>query len=561
MAGTERGRAVNRKVLALFGVIAVLVIALGALAIIVVGGGSNDNSAGATGTKTPSGSGSRSGGDSASADLRLTGADPITLDPALTSDADSATYVVEIFGGLVTLDKDLKVIPDLAESWDVSPDGLTYTFHIRKGAQFHDGRPVTADDFKYSMERAANPATGSTTAEAYLGDIVGVKDVTRGRATSISGIKVVDSSTLQITIDAPKPYFLAKLTYPTAFVVDKNQVESNPRNWTRKPNGTGPYKLQEWRLGERIILVANDKYHLGAPAVKRVLFNLAGGSTLTQYENNEVDVSGISINDIDRVQSPRDPLNKDYKTGPNLSISYIGFNTQTPPFDDPKVRQAFAMAIDREQIAKVVLKNMVPAANGFLPPGTPGYDPNSQGPKFDPAAARQLLQDSKYKGNLPPVTLTEGGGGGGANVGLITQAIIQMWKDNLGVTVNVAQSETAAFFDDLDRGKLQMFDSGWILDYPDPENVLDLLFYSTSRQNNSRYSNPAYDNLVLQARTEPDSEKRYALYRQAQQILLQDLPWIPLFFGQDHFVVKPYVKGWEPTPIVIPFLRYVSIQK
>lgn len=546
----------NKTVLALFGVIAALVIALGVLAIVVVGGGGGDDDATQGDPLKPSDSGSSG---AAAGDLRLLGGDPITLDPALAGDAGSATYIVEIFGGLVTLDRDLKIVPDIAERWDISPDGKTYTFFLRRNALFHDGRPVTAADFKYSLERTANPRTASLTAEAYLGDIVGARDMIRGRADSISGIEVVDGTTLRITIDEPKPYFVAKLTYPTAFVVDRNQVESNPRNWTRKPNGTGPYKMQEWRLNERIILQANDRYHLGAPSVKRVLFNLAGGSALTQYENNEVDVSGVSINDIERVTSPRDPLNKDYKTGPNLSISYIGFDVKKPPFDDPKVREAFAISIDREQLARVLYKGMVPVANGFLPPGTPGYDSNSKGPPFDAARARQLLQESKYQGRLPPITVTEAGGG--ANVGLDTQAILEMWRQNLGVEVTIAQSEVAAFYDDLDRGLLQMFTSGWILDYPDPENVLDILFYSRSRQNNTHYSDPEYDAIIERARTEQDVERRLALYRQAEQMLLRDLPWIPLYFGADHFVVKPYVKGWEPVKIVVPFLRYVSIEK
>ncbi len=555
MSNQSQSGGVNKKVLALFGVVAALVIAIGVLAIVVLGGSKKSSNGG---TNSQNGAGSGDSG-SASADLRLLGGDPITLDPALATDAGSATYIIEIFGGLVTLDKSLKIVPDLAESWDISPDGKAYTFHIRKNAMFQDGRPVTADDFKYSMERAANPNTGSTTAEAYLGDIVGVKDMARGRAQSISGIKVVDSSTLQITIDAPKPYFIAKLTYTTAFVVDKNQVDANPRNWTRKPNGTGPYKLQEWRLGERIILQANDKYHLGAPSVKRVLYNLAGGSSLTQYENGEIDISGVGINDIDRVRSQRDPLSKDYKTGPNLSIDYIGFNTQQAPFDDAKVRTAFEMSIDRDQLAHVVLKDLVQVANGFLPPGTPGYDETSKLPAFNPTAAKQLLQDSKYNGRLPTVTITVSGTG--ANADIETQAIVQMWKQNLGIDVQIAQAETASFYDDLDRGKFQMWSLGWILDYPDPENVLDLLFASTSRQNQTHYNNPDYDNLITQARTEQDTTKRLQIYQQAQKVLVQDMPWIPLDFPQDSFVVKPYVKGWDSTPIVIPILRYITIQK
>jgi oligopeptide transport system substrate-binding protein len=415
---------------------------------------------------------------------------------------------------------------------------------------------------KFSLDRTAKLGqTTSATADAYLGDIVGARDVTRGRADSISGVKVVDSQTLQISIDAPKPYFLAKLTYPTAFVVDKAQVESNPRNWTRKPNGTGPYKMVEWRLNERIILEANARYHLGAPSVKRVLYNLAGGSSLTQYENGEVDVSGISINDIERVQSSRDPLSKEYVSGPKLSVSYIGFNTQTAPLDDPKVRQAFAMAIDREQIARVVLKGMLPVANRIMMPGLPGYNKEAKALAFDPARAKQLLAESKYRDarGLGNVTMAEIGGG--ASAGFDTQAIIEMWKQHLGVEVSISQSESASFYDDLDRGKLQMFSIGWIMDYPDPEDIIDLLFHSRSRQNNTRYSNPEFDGIVEQARTEQDVTKRLQLYQRAEGILLQDAAWVPLYFGKDHFVVKPYVKGWTSVPIVIPFLRYLTVQR
>lgn len=525
-----------------------------ALALIACTGSSNDN--GTSGSSSTKNDSSAAG----AGDLRLLGAEPITLDPALASDATSASYVVELFGGLVTLDKTLQIVPDLAESWDISPDGTVYTFHLRKNALFGDGKPVTAADVKYSIERTAKLGqTTSTTADAYLGDIVGARDMIRGRATSVSGVEVVDNNTVKITIDAAKPYFLAKLTYPTAFVVDKQQVESNPRNWTRKPNGTGPYKIERWDLNQRMILVANDRYHLGAPQVKRVLFNLAGGSSLTQYENNEIDVSGIGVNDIERVQSTRDPLNKEYVSGTNLSISYIGFNTKTPPFDDVNVRLAFAKAIDKEQIARVVLKGMLPVANSIMQPGLPGYNANAQAPTFDPAGAKALLQQSKYAGKLPPITLTEVGSG--ATAGFDSQAILEMWKQNLGVDVSIAQSEEASFFDDLDRGKLQAFAIGWVMDYPDPEDVIDLLFYSKSRQNNTGYANDQVDNLVVSARTEQDPQKRIQLYQQAEQIILSEAPWVPLYFGKDHYVVKPYVKGYDPLPIIIPHLRYITIQK
>ena len=530
---------------------------LGLVAFALACGGDDSGDGGNGDDFAPSGS-----QGAGAADLRLLGGDPLTLDPAIAGDAGSATYIVELFGGLVSLDKNLQIIPDIAERWEISGDGKVYTFFLRRNAQFHDGKAVTAQDFKYSLERTAKLGqTTSATADAYLGDIVGARDVTRGRAEAISGVQVINDSTLQITIDAAKPYFLAKLTYPTAFVVDKQQVESNPRNWTRKPNGTGPYKMVEWRLNERIILEAHNRYHLGAPSVKRVLYNLAGGSSLTQYENNEIDVSGISINDIERVQSQRDPLSKEYVSAPNLSISYIGFNTKQPPFDDPNVRLAFAKAIDREQIARVVLKNMLPIANGLMMPGLPGHNPSARAPSFDPAGARQLLSESKYQDvrGLGTVTMTEIGGG--ATVGFDTQAIIEMWRQNLGVEVTISQSESASFFDDLDRGRMQMFSIGWIMDYPDPEDIVDLLFYSRSRQNNTGYSNPDVDGILEQARTEQDVTRRMQMYQQVEQMILDEAPWIPLYYGRDHFVVKPHVKGFDPVPIVIPFLRYVSIQR
>ena len=151
--------------------------------------------------------------------------------------------------------------------------------------------------------------------------------------------------------------------------------------------------------------------------------------------------------------------------------------------------------------------------------------------------------------------------GEGATVGPYIEAVREMWRTNLGVQVEISQTETASFFDDLDRGRLQMFISGWIMDYPDPEDIIDILFNSRSRQNNTRYENPEFDDLVVRARTEQDVEKRLQMYRDAEQILLRDLPWVPLLFGADHFVVKPYVKGFDVSRLVIPRLRYITIQK
>lgn len=451
-----------------------------------------------------SGGNESSGGGESSASgptLRMVGSDPLTLDPAIVTDADSANYIVEIYSGLVTIDKDLKIAPDIAKSWDVSADGKTYTFHLRNDVVFQQtGRQVTADDFKYSMERTASPDTASTTAETYLGDIVGAQEMINGTADHISGIEVVDDFTLRITIDAAKPYFLAKLACPTAFVVDRTQIESDPRNWSRKPNGTGPFMVKDWKLGESLTLQANDRYYGGVPSVKTVSFVLSGGSQLTMYQDDEVDVAGISMADIDRVRDPSDPLHSEYVSADEMSLYYLGFNTQKPPFDDPKVRQAFAMSIDLQKIDDVVLKDMAPVAHSIMPPGLPGYNASATAASFDPEKAKQLLAESKYGSadGLGKITLNEVGVG--ATAGDDIQAMVQMWKDNLGVDVQIQQTDEATFFQDLDKRSYQMFTAGWILDYPDPEDILDILFNSKSNQNTTGYDSPQVDQLLTQAR-------------------------------------------------------------
>ncbi len=500
--------------------------------------------------------------------LRLAGGqggsmDPPTLDPALASDAASSVYVVEIFSGLVSLDPNLKVIPDLAESWDLSTDRTEYTFHLRKDAKFQDGRPVTAQDFKYSIERTTNPATLSSTADTYLGDIVGVKDKLNRKASEVKGVQVVDDYTLKITIDQPKSYFLAKLTFPTAFVVDKNNVERGGRTWTDRPNGTGPFKLQEYVRGQRLILAKNTNYYRDPkPQVDEVDFILTGTSPMTMYENGDLDAVSVSINDIERVSDPNSPLNKELSVGPELSTSFIVFNLKKPPFDDPKVRQAFALAIDRKTISEVVYKKMVKPANSILPPGMPGFNSNLPSATYDPAQAKQLLAQSKYAGKIPDITWTTAGAGGGTASDI--QAIAGMLKDNLGVNISIQQTDWASFLgqiNDPPNNQFQIFDIAWIADYADPEDFLNILFHSGSTGNWANYSNPDVDKLIDQAGLEQDPSARFKLYQQAEQMILSDAPVVPLAYSETYDLTKPYVKGMIYPPLIIPRLQYVSLEK
>ena len=232
--------------------------------------------------------------------LNLYGIDPYTLDPAVSGEMSSQQYIVQIFSGLVRLDDNLEPAPDIAERWEISNDGRTYTFYLRHDVKFQDGRPMKAEDVKFSWQRAADPATGSLTAATYLGDIVGVKEVLAGNTKEISGVKVIDEYTLQVTIDAPKSYFLSKLTYPTAFVVDKDNVGAGGE-WWRSPNGTGPFKLKEWTEGSQLVLERNNLYYGKVASVDSVVFHLLAGFPMDLYETGQIDVAGVSLDYIDRV--------------------------------------------------------------------------------------------------------------------------------------------------------------------------------------------------------------------------------------------------------------------
>ena len=559
----------NRLIAIMLGVVALLLLLIGGTSAVLLLSGGGDDEGSRSGVTT----GEQSEVDSVddSSRLRLANADPITMDPHLAGDALSAEYIVEIFGGLFTISPppELNVIPDLAEDFPtISDDGLTYTFTLRPDARFHNGRPVTAEDVQWSLERASSPvplgASGpSTTALAYLGDIVGVREHFFGLADEITGVRVVDERTLEMTLREPLPpaLFLAKLTYPTAFVIDRQQVERNPRNWTRQPNGTGPYKLREWRLSERIMLEANDRYHLGAPHVQQVLYLLSGGSSLTRFENGELDVAGISLADVERARDPNSDLNPLYTVYPQFTISYVAFNNNVPPFDDPNVRRALALAIDRKKVAEVTFNNMLMPATGILPPQLPGFTPEDKTLQFDPDAARAALAASTYgsAANLPPIVLTEVGGG--AEAGIDTQAFLEQWRTELGIEVEIRQTDFATFLADSDAGRLQMYNAGWILDYPDAEDILDLKFHSQSSLNDIGYANEELDALLDRARVERDPELRIKLYQQAERLIVDDVAWIPLYFSQSHVVVNEAVEGWFEPPMVIPRLRFIRVDR
>jgi oligopeptide transport system substrate-binding protein len=493
-----------------------------------------------------------------SGELSLYDNGPVTLDPALSAEMSSHTYIMQIYSGLVTLDAQLRPAPDIAERWQKSSDGKVFTFYLRKDVKFQDGRALTAQDVKYSWERACLPATRSTTAGTYLVDIIGAPDMLSGKATTLSGVKVVNDLTLEVSIDAPKAYFLSKLTYSTAMVVDRNNVAAGAE-WWRKPNGTGPFKLANWTPDQILVLERNERFYGKMPELKKVTFKLFGGIPMAMYETGEIDVTPVYRSEIDKARDPQGPYLKQLQVSSELSFSYIGFNCSVAPFDDADVRRAFSMAINRQRIIAATMSDMVTPAKGILPPGIPGYSDKLNGLPYDPAAAKKLLNASRYAGKMPPVIVDVSGWGNAIPDWL--GAAIQDWRVNLDVEVKVRQLEPEDYMYSIRQEKDQMFINGWIADYPDPQNFLDLLFHSGVENNNGEYSNREIDALLDKAAVEPDENLRYDLYRKIEQSLVEQAATLPMWHNTNYNLVKPYVKGFSVNAVGIPLLSQVTVTR
>ncbi|MBI2858953.1 MAG: peptide ABC transporter substrate-binding protein [Chloroflexi bacterium] len=501
------------------------------------------------------------GGPNGSGALNLTDNGPLTLDPAIAAESGSGSYIIQIFSGLVRLDEDLKIAPDIAQSWEKSNEGKTFTFRLRRDVAFHNGKAVKAGDFKYSWERALAPATGSTTAQTYLGDIAGAEDMLTGKAGALSGVKVIDDHTLQVTIDQPKAYFLYKMAFPTAFVLERANVESG-KSWWQRPVGTGPFKLRSYEKDQSLVLERNGGYYGEKAKLSQVSYKFLAGNPVQLYQQGKVDVTGVPSIYIGLVTDASNPLSRELSVSPQFNFFYIGFNAEGPPFDDVKVRQAFTYAVDKERVTALSALGTVEAAYGILPPGMPGRNPGLSGLRFDPVKARALLSSSMYGSSFsrgsPEIVFTTSGYGGfiSSEVG----GVIEEWRRNLGVEVTVRQIEPEPFAFLLKQEKDQLYDNGWIADYPDPQNFLDVLFHTGTYNNTGGYSNHQVDRLLDQAGVEQDQDARLKLYQQAEQLIVDDAAVLPLFFARSYVLVKPWVKGYSVSPLGFAMLNKVSIE-
>ncbi|MCB9419334.1 MAG: peptide ABC transporter substrate-binding protein [Ardenticatenaceae bacterium] len=489
--------------------------------------------------------------------IRLIDSQPRTLDPALTLGGPDGP-LGHIFSGLVSLDTNLQIQPELAAGWTVSDDGLLYTFYLRQNAVFHNGRVVAAADVIYSWERAADPTTGSDTVLTYLGDIDGLQAKYEGRADHISGLRLVDDHTLEVRLNAPVVYFLQKLAYPVAYVVDEQNVAET--DWEHHPNGTGPFRLDTWRDDDVMILLRNDNYYLEPAHIGRLVYNLGPGLPLSMYETDEIDLVGIGGDTLARALDPNDSLSADLRMGVSMCTSVIGLNNRLAPFDDVRVRQAFNYALDKQLLIETFADGNGLVATGPLPPGMPGYTGKSAGYPYDPERARQLMADAGYANpaDFPVITYTTAGYG---DVGDYVTAVITMWQKNLGITIQPVVLDPFTYYDELYDGNIgHLFSSGWCADYPDPQNFLDVLYHSDAPQNLGGYSNLDVDRQLEQARVERDVSVRMALYGEIEQEIVADAPVVFASHGVTAVLVKPRVQNYVLTPIGVVQWQYVSLR-
>ena len=433
----------------------------------------------------------------------------------------------------------------------ISADGKTYTFTLRDGLQFHNGRAVTADDVKYSLTRALDPKLGSTVAMNYLDDIAGAKELNAGKATELTGVKVIDPKTVAITLVAPRAYFLGKLTYGTGYLVAREAVEKGDKTqggaWqinAKNAVGTGPFTLADYAPAGKVTLNANGKYWAGKPkltAIERPIV-LDAKTARNLYDSGELDMVALEKPDYER-DKDNPAVKAEVKMWPRSATFYLGLNqTNYAPFKDKRVRQAFAHAINKPDIIKNVMLGINKQAEGVVPEGIFSYDPAFKGLAYDPDLAKNLLAEAGFPGGkgLPPLTLTF------REQIPDYRKVAEVVKEQLsalGVQVNLNEMEWGAFLKLNEENKTDFFHMRWSADYLDPQNFLSLLLSTTGTENHTGYSNPAYDALCRQADAETDKTKRTQLYRTAERMVIDDAPWVPIYFQKDLELIKPHVTG------------------
>ena len=510
------------------------------------------------------------------------GPDVETIDPALNQSADGANYITMISDNLLRIDKDGKVAPSMAEKYEVSDDGLTWTFHLRDGLKWSDGSDFTANDFVYSWQRMVDPEVAAPYAETVLGMVDGYKDAignpdADGNTTTTPDrtklkVEAPDDKTLVVHMSHPTPYFDRLATFAALSPVKKDVVEANPDGWSLDPKtyvSTGPFKLTEWKQGSHILVTKNE-YYWNKDAVKldgiKCLLMQDQNAAFSAYESGEASmIKDYPVQEVTTMQK-----RPDYKSSPKLGISYIDVNNDLDEFKDPKVREALALALDRKYMADTITAGINSPATGFIPTGVVDWDGSAwadnitdksvyfDNDNFDAnlAKAKELLKEAGHENGagLPTMSYTTNDASFNKKVAEYLQ---QAWKE-LGINVEVNIVEWKSFIPQRRSGNYQIARDGWVMDYNDPSNLLECA-YSTNGNNSSRYKNPEYDALLDKAANETDAKTRFGYLHQAEELLLKDTGVIPLMYQNETYLQKDNIKDSFYTSDGIWHFEYADI--
>ena len=476
------------------------------------------------------------------------GAEPESLDPAKIQGVPENNIYMSIFEGLVTYNpKDGTPVPGLAESWDISEDGCTFTFHLRD-ALWSDGTPITADDVVYSWLRILNPATSAPFAWFPSMFLKGATEYNAGQAgPEAVQIRALDEKTFQMDTISAMPYILNAVCHFTFAVVPEHSITEFGDEWIKADNfvGNGPYKLKEWTPQARVVVEKNPLYwDAEAVQLDEIIFYASddNNTNYSMYLEGEIDWTTSVPSD----QLSATEMRADYQVAPQLSVFYYLFNNERAPFDDPLVRQALSLAIDKEAIVEDIVKGGQIAAHGMVPPMT-GYE-GLGAAQYDPQKAAELLAEAGYPNGVgfPEFTVQYNTDESNKQISEFLQL---SWKENLGITCVLENMEWATHLENLTISNFDVARDGWVGAYQDPNTFLDM-FVTGAGMNSNKYSNPTYDSLISEASKMPASKDRYDVLLTAEDIMInQDFALLPLYYYVSQNMIDTSVWGGWYTNI------------
>jgi oligopeptide transport system substrate-binding protein len=493
-----------------------------------------------------------------------------TFDPSLSTETFSLPVIGATFEGLVKYAPDGSVVPALAEKWEISPDGLTYTFHLRADAKWSDGKPVTAGDFVYAWKRVLTASAGAKNAPV-LYAIAGAEEFYNDPKSDKLAISAPDDATLTFTLKAPLSYMMQLLPFQVFDPVRADVVEANPEGWTRDPKtfiGTGPFRVTEFNFGKSTVLEKNPNYYNAANvSLDKLTFRLVPdpATALAAYEAGDVDgIEAVPGPELPRLASEE---GKGFMVVPALGHTYAFFNPAKAPLDNVKVRKALAEAIDRENLIDFVMQSADLPATGLVPPGmnVAGEDFRDGTSDFGLATtakiedAQKLLAEAGFpdgKGFPETVFVTYSS----PPIEKVLEAIQQMWKQNLNIDVKIQSSEWQVYYPEVQKTQYQIAQMGWGADYPHPMTFLEN-FTSASPNNLAKWSNPDYDALIEAAKVNQDPKASLDEMRKAEAILMEDMVILPMYYRSNYMMMKPSVEGFWRSPLNQPYFDAVTLTK